>query len=120
MLITPSTPNQVSILINQTLKNAFQSTTATLTKCTCCIIKPHAVKSKASGAIIAQIIDEGYEISAVSTVMFDRTTSEEFLEVYKGVVPEYTDQVVQMCSGISIALEVRAQDDAVYSFRYDL
>lgn len=94
----------------------LSSSTATLDNCTCCIIKPHAVKAKHAGAIIDDIISQGYEISAMRSLLFERVQAEEFLEVYKGVVPEYGDHVVQFCSGMSIALEIRAQQ-AVETFR---
>lgn len=89
---------------------------STLDSCTCCVIKPHAVKSKQVGAIIDLILTQGYELSAIRTLHFDKVQAEEFLEVYKGVVPEYGDHVVHMCSGMSVALEVRAED-AVTTFR---
>ncbi len=89
---------------------------STLDNCTCCIIKPHAVKSKRVGLILDLIISQGYDVSAVTSVHMDKVQAEEFLEVYKGVVPEYVDHVVQLCSSICVALEVRAED-AVATFR---
>ena len=117
-IITPSDSNQFTQLHSNVLRKVMQNTTAVLSHCTCCVVKPHAVKRGAAGAVISQIITEGYDISAISTIQFDRTTAEEFLEVYKGVIPDYVDHSVQLCSGISVAIEVRAQEDAVYSFRY--
>lgn len=35
------------------------------------------------------IKDEGFEISALQMFRMDKVQAEEFLEVYKGVVPEY-------------------------------
>lgn len=102
--------------LQEIIFNELSADTATLDSCTCCIIKPHAVKSKNAGPIIDSIISQGYEISAMRTLLFDRVQAEEFLEVYKGVVPEYPDHVVQFCSGMSIALEIRAQQ-AVETFR---
>jgi len=90
--------------------------TSTLDNCTCCVIKPHAVKSRNVGKIIHEIISQGYEISAISNLMFDRIKAEEFLEVYKDVVPDYSDHVMQLTNGPSVALEIRAQD-AVQTFR---
>jgi len=90
--------------------------TVTLNSCTCCLIKPHAVKEKSVGNILDLIISQGYEISAMETLFFDKTQAEEFLEVYKGVIPEFKEQVDHMTTGISIALEVRAED-AVTVFR---
>lgn len=89
---------------------------ATYDNCTCCIIKPHIVKSKQVGKLLHDIISEGYDISAIQSIFFTKAQAEEFLEVYKGVVPEYTDHVLQLTSGISIALELRAQS-AVSTFR---
>eukprot|EP01039_Chlorochromonas_danica_P008933 gene8933-9856_t len=90
--------------------------TATLDSCTCCLIKPHAVKAKQVGVIIDEIISQGYEISAARSLLFDKSQAEEFYEVYKGVVPEYGDHVIQLATGLSIALELRAQQ-AVETFR---
>lgn len=90
--------------------------TATLDNCTCCIVKPHAVKAKQLGPILSQIIAQGYEVSCARSLQFDRAQAEEFLEVYKGVVPEYADHVLQLCSGLCVALEIRAQN-AVETFR---
>jgi len=37
----------------------------------------------------------------------DRPTAEEFLEIYRGVVPEYIPICEQMTTGACIVLEVR-------------
>lgn len=92
------------------------SSTVTLDNHTCAIIKPHAVRSKQTGAIIDHVLKQGYEVSAVSSLYFDRTAAEEFLEVYNGVVPEFAEHVVELCSGMCVALELRAED-AVSTFR---
>lgn len=76
--------------------------------CTLCVVKPHAI-SKA-GDIINQILDAGYDISAMRSFTMDKANAEEFLEVYKGVVTEYPEMVQQMSSGTCIALEVRGED----------
>ena len=91
-------------------------TTATYDSCTCCVIRPHAVKDKNAGNIIDKIIKQGYEVSAIDSFQFDKLSSEEFLEVYKGVIPEYSEHVVQLCSGLSVCMELRAED-AVEVFR---
>jgi len=46
----------------------------------------------------------------------DKASAEEFLEVYKGVLPEYHDMVSQLSAGACLVMEVR-QEDAVNSFR---
>lgn len=107
---------QVNDLQNCLIQNKSIPSTATLDNSTCAIIKPHAVKTKLVGAIIDHIISQGYEISAITIVNFDKTQAEEFLEVYKGVVPEYSDHVIQLSSGLSVALEIRAEN-CVKTFR---
>ena len=54
--------------------------------------------------------------SCVSSLNFTKVQAEEFLEVYKGVIPDYMDHVIELCSGLSIALEIRAEN-AVETFR---
>eukprot|EP00998_Keelungia_sp_KM082_P010270 NODE_6465_length_637_cov_70.931373_g6442_i0.p1 GENE.NODE_6465_length_637_cov_70.931373_g6442_i0~~NODE_6465_length_637_cov_70.931373_g6442_i0.p1 ORF type:complete len:107 (+),score=22.07 NODE_6465_length_637_cov_70.931373_g6442_i0:251-571(+) len=44
------------------------------------------------------------------------TDVEDFLEVYKGVVPEYQEVVEQLCNGTIWALEIRSEN-AVKAFR---
>lgn len=92
------------------------SSSATLDSCTCCVIKPHAVRDNLLGPILTHLAKQSYEISALSTVFFNHESAEEFLEVYKGVVPEYNDHVVEFCGGMCVAMELRAQD-AVQTFR---
>jgi len=46
----------------------------------------------------------------------DRPTSEEFFEVYKGVLPEYSALAEHLTNGPCIALEIR-QENAVNNFR---
>jgi nucleoside-diphosphate kinase len=89
-------------------------TTALFNNCTLCIIRPHAVRD--AGAIINRILSEGFEISAMRLWHMDKVTAEEFLDVYKGVLPEYPEMVHQLVVGPCMVLEVR-QEDAVNSFR---
>lgn len=89
-------------------------TTAIFNNCTCAVIRPHAIK--AGGEIIDRILQEGFEVSAMEMQNLSTVAAEEFMEVYKGVLPEYHDIVKQMCSGPVIAMEVR-QENAVDAFR---
>jgi nucleoside-diphosphate kinase len=68
-------------------KNCFS---ALLTNCSLCLIKPHAVASGLTGKIIDRILEEGFEISAIQTFFLDRSTCEDFFELYKGILPEYS------------------------------
>ncbi|XP_073523326.1 nucleoside diphosphate kinase homolog 7 [Phyllobates terribilis] len=90
--------------------------TAKFTHCTCCIIKPHAVLEGLTGKIINQILNAGFEISALQMFTMEKANAEEFYEVYKGVVAEYTEMVVELCSGPCLAMEIQATD-APKSFR---
>jgi len=90
-------------------------TTALFNNCTLCIVRPHAFTTS-GGEIVDHILTEGFEISALRLWYMDKATAEEFLEVYKGVLPEYHDMVSQLCTGPSLVLEVR-QENAVDSFR---
>merc|ERR1711937_741420 len=61
-------------------------TTALFNNCTLCVVRPHAFKS--AGEIVSRILAEGFEISAMAIWYLDKASAEEFLEVYKGVLPE--------------------------------
>ena len=115
-ILTCSDSLQVAKLNDLLLQNRNVSNSSTLDNCTCCIIKPHAVKQNHFGKILDTIISQGYEVSAMASLNFDKVQAEEFLEVYKGVIPDYSDHVIQLCLGQSIALELRAED-AVPTFR---
>ncbi|XP_072282782.1 nucleoside diphosphate kinase homolog 7 [Pyxicephalus adspersus] len=90
--------------------------TATFTKSTCCIIKPHAVSEGLTGKIINYILDGGFEIAALQMFTMEKANAEEFYEVYKGVVAEYPEMLVELCSGPCVAMEIRGPD-APKSFR---
>ncbi len=92
------------------------SNTVTFDNCTLCVIKPHIVRDGKVGEIITAITDAGFEVSALQSFNLNRVTAEEFLEVYKGVLPEFSAYVEELSSGTCVALEVRAED-AVNVFR---
>lgn len=91
-------------------------TSAMFSNCTCCVIKPHIVTSGLAGQIIDTILEEGFEISAMQMFNLDKPTAEEFFEIYKGVLPEFSAIIDQMINGPCIVLEVR-QENAVKAFR---
>ena len=63
-----------------------------------------------TGNILNAILDASFQITAIQMFYLERTNAEEFLEVYKGVVPEYSSMVSEMISGPCIAIAIRAQD----------
>lgn len=89
---------------------------ATFDSCTCCVIKPHAVKAGDSGRILYHILGQGYEVSALELFHLDRAQATEFLEVYEGVVPEYKEMLDHLITAPCIAMELRAES-AVKTFR---
>ena len=62
------------------------------------------------------ILDEGFEISAMEMFNLDKPTVEEFLEVYKGVLPEFVPLCEHLTTGPCIVMEIR-QENAVEAFR---
>lgn len=96
--------------------NTKLRTTATFSNCSCCVLKPHLYQEGNIGRAIDMILTSGHEISALELFMLDKPVAEEFLDVYKGVLPEYSALVEHLTSGPVIALEVR-QENVVQSFR---
>ena len=60
-----------------------------LSNCSCLVIKPHIVAGKASGQIIDRVLKEGFEISALQLLHLERSEAAEFLDVYRGLLPEF-------------------------------
>ena len=87
-----------------------------LTNCSCLVIKPHAIKEGNAGKIIDIILTEGFEISSMQMFYIDKIQAEEFFQVYKGVLPEYSQMIDSMSCGPIIAMEIR-QDDVVNKLR---
>ncbi|XP_055480583.1 nucleoside diphosphate kinase 7 isoform X2 [Psammomys obesus] len=90
--------------------------TAKFTDCTLCIIKPHAINEGLLGKILMAIRDACFNISAIQMFNMDRANVEEFYEVYKGVVSEYTEMVTELYSGPCVAIEIQ-QNNAAKTFR---
>ncbi|XP_033208688.1 nucleoside diphosphate kinase 7 [Belonocnema kinseyi] len=87
--------------------------TATFEDCTCCIIKPHALQSRLTGHIVDDIQKAGYLITAIQLFHVDPINVEEFLEVYKGVLPDYGAIVAELQSGPCITMEIKHKDKTV-------
>ena len=73
-------------------------------------MKPHLYQEGSIGKALDMILVNGFEISALELFMLDKPIAEEFLDVYKGVLPEYSALVEQITSGPVIALEVRQEN----------
>lgn len=82
---------------------------------TLCLIKPHAVKDGRIGSIIKMITDNGFSILSMKMIHLTRNQSEEFYEIYKGIVGEYLQMVNQLQSGACLALEIQGSDEDVHA-----
>ena len=123
LLFNPSGPN-----------NENKSAKSSNKDCTCCVIKPHAIKSRNVGGILRSISAAGYDIADLGLFHLDDSAAREFLEVYKGgTVPQLHLVVQEMSSGPVIALRVVrrkslgeeegdniTRDDVVSAFRADV
>jgi len=75
--------------------------------CTCCVIKPHAIKSRKVGGILQSIHAAGYDVDELGLFRLDEDDAREFLEAYDGgAVANLHSTVQEMCSGPVIALRV--------------
>lgn len=63
--------------------------TATLSNCTLCIVKPHAIREGKLGAAMEAIDEGGFDITAFNMFIVENINAAEFYEVYKGIVQEY-------------------------------
>jgi len=87
-----------------------------LNNSSCLVIKPHAISEGNAGKIIDRVLAEGFEISCMEMFYLDKTSAEEFFDVYKGVLPEYAGIIDQVTAGPVIAMEIR-QDNCVNTLR---
>ena len=105
-----SVDREINIVFNKIVHKPI------LTNCACIIIKPHAIYEGNAGKIIDIILSEGFEISSMQMFYLDQICAEEFFEVYKGVLPEYSLMIQDMTQGPCIGMEVR-QEDVVNKLR---
>ena len=90
---------------------ARPSTTAKLENCSVAVVRPHAVQTGLVGPILDILASAGFVATAIESFTLDKVGAQEFLEVYKGVVPEYHSMVEQLTSGLCVAIEVQYPAD---------
>ena len=66
-----------------------------------------------AGTIVNTILEAGFEISAIAAFQMEKANAQEFYEVYRGVVQEYSAMVDELSLGPCIAMEIRAQNAPV-------
>lgn len=83
--------------------------------CSLCVIKPHVQQSSQTGAVLQTLLDGGYKVVDIESFVLEKPNAEEFMEVYRGVVPEYHLLVDQLTAGtcIAIALAKPSSNDHV-------
>ena len=69
------------------------------------MIKPHVVKVGQLGKAITQI-EKQFPISSLEMFYLDHPCAEEFLEIYKNLIPEYVEMVNELSMGPCVALEI--------------
>ena len=84
--------------------------TAQLTNCALCLIKPHAVAQNFAGNIMERILDEGFEISAIQSYFLNRAQAEEFMQLYRPFIADFSHTIDQLVSGPCIAMEIRQEN----------
>ncbi|CAK1602172.1 unnamed protein product [Parnassius mnemosyne] len=89
--------------------------TATLSNCTLCIVKPHAIREGKLGAALEAIDEGGFEVTALNMFIVENDNAAEFYEVYKGIVQEYKGMVEELSSGPCVAMEIVAKDKNVHT-----
>ncbi|CAG9581535.1 unnamed protein product [Danaus chrysippus] len=87
--------------------------TATLSNCTLCIVKPHAIREGKLGAAMEAIDEGGFDITAFNMFIVENINAAEFYEVYKGIVQEYKGMVEELSSGPCVAMEIVAKNKNV-------
>lgn len=86
--------------------------TATHNNCSVCIVRPHAMREGLAGAVVGELLQAGFELSAMQTFSMHRPQVENFYEVYKTVIPsaQYSGAVSELSSGLCLVIEVRSKD----------
>lgn len=70
------------------------------------LVRPHALKAGLLGHVLDHVMSGGFVLRTLSTFTISLPNAEEFLEVYKGVIPEYREYVDELTSGVCFAAEV--------------
>ncbi|CAG0908376.1 unnamed protein product [Cyprideis torosa] len=100
--------------------NSFKGSLAgkTLDDVACGVLKPEITTDASLADVIYLIQDAGFQILAARLFTFSHAEAEEFLAVYKGVLPEHPAMVSHFCSGPLIALALQhPEKDSVRKLR---
>jgi len=81
------------------------------------LVRSHAIMDGKLGQILDQLLGSGFAVGNLQMMQLSRPNAQEFLEVYKGVVPEYADWVEELISGKVVAVQVLMEANPVLSLR---
>ncbi|KNE63272.1 hypothetical protein AMAG_08414 [Allomyces macrogynus ATCC 38327] len=70
------------------------------------VVKPHAVAQGRVGAILRDLVAGGFQIVDMQSFTLAKPDAEDFLEIYKGVLPEYHTMVQELTAGPLVAVHV--------------
>ena len=84
-------------------------------------VRPHALQDHSLGSIMTKVMERGFGVAGMELFNIDTANAAEFLEVYRGVVPEYNAQVEELTSGPLVAMQLLAPgggaDNSVQALR---
>jgi nucleoside-diphosphate kinase len=87
ILVAASSSDQVEAFRNQFLFTVHMPIARykSVPESSCCVIKPHIIKSRLVGNVLRGIKQEGVEITAMQIFHMDRIQAAEFYDVYSGM-----------------------------------
>jgi nucleoside diphosphate kinase len=110
----PGAATASSVASESPLIASAASATARMSGCSVAVVLPHAVASDGFGSLLQELLDgassRGLRLTAVGMRDLDEVTSEEFLEVYKGVEPSFREMASQLAYGPCLAVEFSGED----------
>ncbi|KEG14153.1 putative nucleoside diphosphate kinase [Trypanosoma grayi] len=80
-------------------------------RCSVVLVKPHALRVQAGGSIIQRFIDAGLEMTAFVLAELSSRVVDEFLQPYKGVLPDFGATSHAMAGPVWIVQFVSLDDD---------
>ena len=89
---------------------------------TCVVIKPHILQNKSLGKIVSDLqqrlgVSSTLEICSLEMFVMNRQCTQEFLEVYQGVLPGYSDMVNSMSNQPCLVFAIRGDANVVNEVR---
>jgi nucleoside-diphosphate kinase len=84
---------------------------------TLCLVKPHVLRNKQLGQLLDSIIDEGFKVTAISSMHMTISMAEELFEDYRPILKSYHLHLESLVSAPVVAIMLTGSDSIVYNFR---